>query len=67
MKKNPYSPPKTNPARRSDSWNEGIHQRSDDETDWVSFFWIVLFLFIFFFHNVLFKFFVELFRDILYD
>ena len=62
---NPYEPPKTD-SRRSDRYNEGMHQRPDDETDWVSFFWIMLWLFIFFFHNVLFEFFVDLFKNLLF-
>lgn len=60
---NPYEPPKTD-SKRYDRYNEGIHRRPDDETDWVSFFWIVLWLFIFFFHNVLFDFFVKIFKKL---
>ena len=38
---NPYEPPKTD-SKRYDRYNEDIYRRPDDETDWVSFFWIVL-------------------------
>ena len=44
-----------------------MYRRPDDETDWVSFFWIVLWLFIFFFHKPLFNFFVDIFRNLLYN
>ena len=63
---NPYKPPKSD-SNRYDRYNEDIYRRPDDETDWVSFFWIVLLLFTFTFHRALFDFFVEIFRNLLYN
>ena len=63
---NPYEPPKTD-SKRYDRYNEDMYRRPDDETDWVSFFWIVLWLFIFFFHRPLFNFLVDIFRNLLYN
>ena len=60
---NPYEPPKTD-SKRYDRYNEDIYRRPDDETDWVSFFFIVFWLFLFFFHRVLFDFFVEIFKKL---
>ena len=60
---NPYEPPKTD-SNRYDRYNEDRYRRSDNETDWTSFFFIVLWLFIFFFHRVLFDFFVKIFKNL---
>ena len=60
---NPYKPPNTD-TRRHDRYNEDMYHRPDDETDWVSFFFIVLWLFIFFFHKPLFDLFVEIFKKL---
>ena len=62
---NPYEPPKVD-SKRYDRYNEDMYRRPDDETDWVSFSWIVLWLFIFFFHRVLFEFFYEIFTRVLW-
>ena len=63
---NPYRPPKTD-SRRYDRYNEDIYRRPNNDTDWVSFFWIVLLLVTFTFHRVLFDFFVDMFRSLLYN
>ena len=67
MSHNPYEPPKSDLRKRGlDRFNQTIDDR-DQETDWISFFFIVLLLFIFFFHRVLFDFFFDIFRTLLYN
>ena len=59
---NPYEPPKTDSKTEYDRWLESV--KKQDETDWGCFIFIVVWLFIFFFHQVLFKFFVDIFRSL---
>ena len=58
---NPYEPPKTDSKTEYDRWLESV--KKQDETDWGSFIFIIVWLFIFFFHQLLFNFFVEIFNN----
>ncbi len=60
--KNPYQPPKTDSKRDYDRWLETI--RGQDETDWGGFIFVVVILFIFFFHPILVDFFIEMFKKL---
>ena len=60
--KNPYQPPKTDSKRDYDRWLETI--RGQDETDWGGFIFVVVILFIFFFHPILVDFFIEIFKKL---
>ena len=59
---NPYAPPKPDRKTEYDRWLESV--KKQDETDWGSFIFIIVWLFIFFFHQLLFNFFVDIFRSL---
>ena len=59
---NPYEPPKTDSKTEYDRGLESV--KKQDETDWGSFIFIIVWLFIFFFHQLLFNFFVDIFRSL---
>jgi hypothetical protein len=66
-KKNPYQPPKSDPKRyTTDRWNEKVDPR-EELLDWPAFFFILLWLIIFFFHRILFDFFVAIFKKLMYN
>ena len=60
--KNPYQPPETDSKREYDRWLETINEQ--DETDWAGFFFVLVMLFIFFFHPLLVDFFIEIFKKL---
>ena len=62
---NPYEPPEAEEPRSLDRWGETMDSR--DGTDWSTFFFIFILLNIFFFHEVLFKIFLDMFRSLLYN
>ena len=59
---NPYEPPKTDSTKEYDRWIESV--KKQEETDWGSFIFIMIWLFIFFFHQLLFEFVVDIFRSL---
>ena len=67
MKHNPYEPPKSDPQRRGlDRFGE-TRNRRDELVDWSGFFFVVTILFLILFHHILIDFFIDIFRDILYN
>jgi hypothetical protein len=67
MSYNPYEPPKSDPRRRGlDRFGETRNHR-DELMDWSGFFFVVTILFLILFHHVLIDFFIDIFRDILYN
>ena len=59
---NPYEPPKTDSKTEYDKWLEA--NKKQEETDWGTFIFILVWLMIFFFHQVLLKFFFDIFRSL---
>ncbi len=67
MSHNPYEPPKSNPQKRGlDRFGETKNDK-DELVDWSGFFFVVIILFLILFHHVLINFFVDIFRNILYN
>ena len=67
MSHNPYKPPKSNPQKRGlDRFGETKNDK-DELVDWSGFFFVVIILFLILFHHVLINFFVDIFRNILYN
>jgi hypothetical protein len=64
--RNPYQPPKSNPKRTTDRWNEKVDPRKE-LLDWPTFFFIFIWLVIFFFHRLLYDFFVAIFKNLMYN
>ncbi len=64
---NPYKPPQSNPRKRGlDRFGETRNHR-DEFLDWSGFFFVITILFLILFHHVLIDFFIDIFRDILYN
>ena len=67
MSRTPYEPPKSDPQRRGlDRFGE-TRNRRDELVAWSGCFFVVTILFLILFHHVLIDFFIDIFRNILYN
>ena len=64
--RNPYKPPEQwDSDDEFDRWMEV--KKEPPETDWGGFIFIIIFLTIFFFHRILFDFFIAIFKELMYN